>query len=482
MTRLLLLLLLLPGLAGAQGFFTQAPQRPSIGATYTPTTVYVRTSGHDYINNCLTSAFACRTIAGALAKVRDQLGKVSIIMDIGAGDFAGAWIPTFLYDVQDMEGGFLHIRGVLVNAPLAADAGAVEGTITTITTGYWPTWTLSGGGWTPGALRGYVLEVEGTGAGVYGIADNTANTVTLAENISGAKTPNSSSKYYIRTWGTRITDGPGVPRINPQTGGTSGNKVGFFLAGTSGTVTRALFIERLFFTSGVFYGIRNESDISVYLYGCRYESSIGVSIQGSGSSYALNSVYRRDNGTYISVGGVGGYGTKVLYVMGTIFDGTKPNGAGTGLTMAIGGIAYGLYNSWNYMSNTYIMDGALSFNITQDRLDTNTGGWGFRTGNPGGVLNIADTTFKNIRIGIGSYGPAKVFFTGTNPVTSSSVNNAFIEMSSGAYVRISSGTTISGYTNDFQMETNYKYSLAELRALSPKTITYLPTGTVMQEL
>lgn len=219
--RRLLALALLWGAASAQVHTSGALVATQVipgdvsRATTAALNLYVDTTGND-ANDCTASgASACLTIQGAVNKVPKRLLH-AVDIAVGAGTFAGggAYVEGFSCEpgASASTGGYLRIHGTLATATVAT--GTATGTATSGTASSGNTGTIltdSGQSWTVDDLRGKLLEITaGTGSGqVVAIASNTATAITLAASLG--TTPNNTSVYAIRSWGTVISGALALP-------------------------------------------------------------------------------------------------------------------------------------------------------------------------------------------------------------------------------------------------------------------------------
>ena len=156
-------------------------------------TLYVRTGGSD-TNDCLTSGAACLTFQEAVDRVPKTIAH-NVLIDIGAGDFAGAYFEGFRVLGERFTVTSFKVTGASAGVATIA-SGNTSGTNDGGGVGYIDD---SGGGWTVDDLIGLYLAREGLG-GTLKVIDNTATRITFASTIdlSAAKT------YELRSYLTRL--------------------------------------------------------------------------------------------------------------------------------------------------------------------------------------------------------------------------------------------------------------------------------------
>lgn len=210
-------LLFLPATVCAQFIWGGFSAGGSVQTTTTAAlSLYVDAATGNDGNPC-TLALPCITIQAAFNKVPRYV-RHQVRVYISAGTFAGATLvgQSIESNVYPTTGAGISISGTRINATLTT--GPVTGTVTSATQGSGSTFgtlTVTGAGWTVNELAGKMLEITGgLAVGNITIIDsNTADVISIV-GIFSPSTPNATSTFAIRDWGTVINTaaayGPGA--------------------------------------------------------------------------------------------------------------------------------------------------------------------------------------------------------------------------------------------------------------------------------
>lgn len=181
-----------------------------VQATTAALALFVDTTGSDSGPCTGTGTAACLTVNGAVSKI-PKVVRHPVIVTLGTGNFTGGVFHGFQYDPAGTAGAYIALVGALTTfAPATGTATGTASAAAACANGPPLTdATLSDGTqtWTANNLKGQILETTGgTGAGQFlPIASNTGTVVTLAG--CWGVTPNATTTYAIRDWGSVITTG-----------------------------------------------------------------------------------------------------------------------------------------------------------------------------------------------------------------------------------------------------------------------------------
>lgn len=472
-----------------RGNFLRKPEYATQGAL----NLYVETTGND-ANFCTDVSAPCLTIQGAVDKV-PKLIRHPVIIAVGQGTFgAGAYISAFLIDkaADPSVGAYMQVFGTLINGTPAtgpATGTATSGTAGTTDSVTWGTLTLTGAGWTVNDLRGKLLEITGgTGSGqIRSVYANTADTITVAGDWTA---PTGTSTFAIRDWGTTIN---GVVTSPLTPGNAAGSLNASFIISEASSKTQAEFwltVDKFKYAISSGRALRSDgmaNFIARYSYfGGSSTTSGRVSLGRGGGVYVYASYASLPSGVDLAVAFNNQANTGRFFIERNVVDTVGAGGIGR-FEMAP------LYVFYNHVKNTSGRIVGLGSNpnvvFRGNIFDCNgAGGVGIEAAGsaaPGipaaqrgsGPIRFTGNDISNCATAIKVKGDAHVYFEAG--VVSGTGNTTGISVEDMATVWIESDTTLTG-TTELSIE-GAAYTLAGLRALSPKRITDVSTGAGVSE-
>ncbi len=444
------------------------------------TTYYVDAAGNDG-NACISLASPCLTCQGALNKIPKRLRYPAKVL-ISTGTFAGCNVEGFsiesLYAANSDTNypAMLTLEGTL--SAYTPATGVQTGTVASATAESataFGTATVTAAGWTVNDLAGRIFHtLTGTGSGQYlMVASNTATVVTF----TGAPTTlGSNTTFEILSPATEIN------AVNaPGLAGVALSNMARATEPVSGTVTTVETLIRYLRFTGSIRGVRVDGTNSrVTIDNCRFENVT------SGAIITLNSggaeiTARRNAILTGSQPGIVAGSFSYWTVTGNYYSGT---GRFLSTTLSSNTV---LFSDRNYMA-TGISFAAISLNnawsSTRDRAAAATGycvevGIATTSGTAAnGRVDVTNGNFSNCVSGAFSFdgqAPGRL-----DTVVGTGSTGYGITATHGAHVEITSGTTVTGTTNDLLID-GTAYSYATLRALVPKTVFTTTFGTNVYE-
>lgn len=473
MKRIFLFLALLASHAFAQpygGVIVSSNNLPKPAyQTYGNLNLFVDAAGSD-TNACTASgASACLTLQGAINKIPARV-RHPVDVTMSAGIFAGAVVSGFSFSpVTQLDGGFLRVRGTLQAATVAT--GTNSGTATAGTAGSNQTFgTLADGAqaWTVDDLKGKLVAITG-GTGINQIRAIVSNTAT-ALTIAGTWTaPNGTSTYEIRSWGTRLDTGvisPASPTI-----AASGTNVLHVYGNTMSTLPSPMVdfsdieidattssigvrvgslqgfsMERsrvfassgsslLFFTTSA-HSLRGNDNVFQHASttGSVFSFSFVTSSVGGGSGVSFTRNLFESNISASSLGFIGGLG---MTVTGSQFN--MLNAAATAASSALTNSGVLGFQQWNANNFTCASSSTVGISFSDTFSNNGQSAWG------GSAFNVTGCATAIV-----ATGRFKVYVSGSSVLTGVTTG---ISASLGANFQVSSGSTVTGGTQDYLLDT-----------------------------
>lgn len=429
-------------------------------------TYYVDPTGNN-ANACTASGTAaCATLSGVFAKLPPRILH-AITINVAAGAYT---------DIPSLVGNEV-LANITINGPALTNVtpttGSATGTITAVTNVAPATLTDSAATWTVNDFIGRLVTIGGESKI---IASNTATVLTLASPL--VSTPSGGAAYAIQkqaaTWTTNTTGGA----LNFQLAGAS------FAGSTTVTVTALEFINN-----------------NAAGYGCQ------ITMSSQGVTFATSRCYGANGGLLYQGGGAGVGGISAFHGVnsGMRYNTTASSSAPSGIFSFSNGLYYA---STGYGINASF-GGMLTFNggtFTAQTNSASTVGGALNTGvvfNRGSTQATSVMVFKCLQAGPagivhGSNGlPASpptffvldnLFIDGCSKgidfsqgygnalgavLTALTCNNVTtcISVANGSRFRVPATWTLTGVTNDIQID-GVNYTKANLTGASP---TRLPT-------
>lgn len=482
----------LAGLDTASGGFT---------ATTSALDLYVSPSGSD-TNDCTASA-PCLTIDAA-RRLIPRVIRHPVVVRVAAGTYAaGAVLSSFAidYPADPNVGAYLQFAGTC-GAPTLT-SGATSGIATGATGGSGKTWgtlTMVGAGWTAGDLRGKFVEITaGAGAGQrWAVADNTADTITIAGTFLPA--PAAGSSFSLLAPTSVITGNVVREAVFDRAGltiGASSATIGgsFAVQGVSNhnpSTTAPIMIDCFRFT-----GVRalfHYDDSIVALRFNRFEPSASSSSFLAFSQAAGGLILTANSGVLASAGttlvngisGVAGFARRIQ-VEGNVIDGFAGN-TGTFVQLPAGASLTSRSNSVRGILRVLRVGTVLNVFVSYDKYQ-NCGenciyGNAAAGSNTSGSWQIAEIDAQGFGTAAVNPGRGPVIvqmddLSGTGSTGSSAAGCAF-RLQRGVYLTIRPATAITGAACDFETDDATVVSYAAVRAAVPKRIANVD-GTVIRE-
>lgn len=457
-------------------------------ATRAATTYYVATTGSDS-NACTSEAAPCLTLQGAINRVPKNIYH-AVTVQLGSGNFTGAYITNFTIHPSSARPVGLIIRGTLISATLAT--GSATGTATGVTSASGSTFatlTDTNANFTANDLRGKLIEITGgTGSSAtafYVISSNTQTVITLAGGWGTA--PVAGSTYAIRDWGTVINAAPTAAQ------GPDGTSIG--------TARLLNFVGN----SGGSAGITASDPIHIQK--LKMSSSGGaLSVFDSAAPIVLRWVYTGTTGTGTSLmtwnrGGIYyrnsySFCSSTCQHMAPAPDSRNPDGSRVTSSMFHAG-AYGFVETAGYIviSSSYLyaqtasgiennVGALLASQIINSRIDCNsTGATGIKSsagsatgGNVPFSLGVSSTDISNCATAISLRNPLAA---GTISAVTGSSNTVGMSLTTGSKLKVDATTTLTG-TTEVSID-GTTTTLATMRAASPKVVNNTNYFTAIYE-
>ncbi len=484
--RLAFLALLLSFSASAGGLVTRGDLlKKSQTQTTAALNLYVDPTGSDSNACTSTGTAACLTIQGAIDKVPKTILD-PVIVTVGAGNFAGAYVAGFTVGKPRSvaAGAYLSLLGTLATSTDLA-TGSATGTFTSGTAGtsspaVFGTGVMTGQTWTVNDLRGRFVEVTGgTGSGqIRVVQSNTADTITIAGTWTAVT---GTSTFAIRDSVSVVNSGVVVPvQINAVVGTAA---IGFVIYDNLaevgvGTTSALVGVENMRIATANGIQITNTSKSLIRQ--CQFivgASGIGIRLLSLSSVALYSSYFDASSGLYgfYSVSSSGPQFLSTSLIRGGI-AGLAVSDAGNGFNVL--GVAIEASTSYGVWVNGPISKS--QFNGV--RIDCGGVGTGIAI-----LFGSSNGTMGGSIAGIGgdiSNCPTAISATGTHHLSLASVwsgtgNTTAISLTEGAALKLSSTSTITG-TTELSID-GTTYTIAQMRALSPKIISNLAHGTRVYE-
>lgn len=468
-----------------RGNFLRKPEY----ATQSALNLYVETTGND-ANFCTDVTTPCLTIQGAVDKI-PKLVRHPVTITTGLGTFsAGAVISGFTFDkAATGTDRYIWVRGALIDA--SPTTGPTTGTATSGTAGTadtltWGTLTLTAAGWTVNDLRGKLIEITGgTGSGqIRPVSSNTADTITVPGTWTA---PSATSTFAIRGWGTLISgvvSAPGTPS-NPASAASA-----FYITDMAKAVTGSVVVDKFKFTHTTGRTLVVNSEISTVFQYCDFHSTSAANLI---NAFGAPSVALQYNYGLVPAGArlVQTQSTSMgsLYLDRNVVDALT-----TGVVAEVSSANATFYfNDFKNTSSALIrlMGSTSNISIATNKLDCNSaGGIGVDSltasssayplkpatrGN--GNIRFTTNDISNCATAINLKGDIHAYFEAG--VVSGTGNTTAVSVADQASADIEADTTLTGATELLIEGT--AYTLANLRALSPKRIADLSTGAMVFE-
>lgn len=454
---------------------------PVIGVTNaTKTTgalsLFVSTTGND-ANNCLSLPKACLTLQGAYGKIPKPFIRHPVTINMGAGNFAGAFLTGFTFDsVDPATSAYIRILGT--EGAVTPATGLSTGTVTSATVGSIlnttaGTLTVTGANWTVNDLRGSFVQITGgTGSGqIRAIASNTATVITIGGSFSPV--PDGTSTFAIVSPTTKITSIVGS-FFTPYSAADPTFGAGLIFAHNEGVLpnvfTGPILVERLWldFADSLNIGVQQYGSATVNVRNCKF-TQMGRAVQSqgvgpSGGSVRVYNSYSTTATVFVSLT-TGSMATGYL-------EGNVINGGGTATALRVTALGWGVVtcagNFWFNVLRGHLFSGHSQTSITGDTTDCNntsssTGleaDVGFPT-----YTSVSNSSFSNCTTGVKATGkPAYVILSGVTGSGNTTGTNAL----KGSSINIASNTTLTGAT-ELSID-GASSALATMRGATPKHV------------
>lgn len=430
-------------------------------------TLYVDSANGNDANDGLAAGVgrALATLPVAVTKVPRTV-RHPVFIEVSSGNYKGAVLPEWIFSpADDAVGAYVVILGTLISATITGDsAGAVfSATAGSDFSTSWGTLTKAAGiNWTASALRSKAVEiVSGTGAGqVKQIHDNTTAVLTIAGGW--AVTPDATSQFKIRDWGTVINDGFTVIPLGFNEP-ASGLKAGFQVLSSDNSrrsTFGAINICKMKFTT-TFYGIWTAGACDTFVNQNSFATSRAVQNNQGAKVYVKENYYSGNSIAFLN----GTTSQGVLLFGGNVIDGTGSSFtgifAGAGQVSSAGDSIKGTSSQGIAVDFQHSKNGASAF--FGDIVDGCS--IGFKALNCAGRQEINNTTVKNCGVGVSAQGNNAVVSLTTVAFTS---NTAVVDASRGASVRVSSDSVFTTNTGDIVIDGAAAQTIATLRGATPK--------------
>lgn len=466
-------------------------------ATQHAATYYVTTTGNDGWD-CLSALTACASIQGAIDRLPRRI-RHRIDISIGPGTWAsGAVIEGYTIEADRLAtvgsyygGGKIVVSGTMDLATVASGSASFTATAVTVGSGSTLSWgsiVATGANWTPHDLKNKILRVVG-GTGMYWdppvsdvlIYDNTVDTITTlgsARVVAPAAfpSPGIGAQYQILDWKTIVGTGLVTGSSMQKAAGTS--NAAFVVSAIPRDASLTAYGGNVIFRN---LRVQNASDAGTAIldgiegplgvFGMFFDGTTGVAMRGPGGSVTAQSCYSLNPiNLYPVLIQNYQYGGN-LYVSGCYQDG------GSGVAQ-YGGSAV-IFGS--FFKTRHRLEVSNTATIYGTRFDCSIGATGkcLEVGplasNTGASLNevmvVNSSDFSNAAFEV-----AEVTTSGMltfNGVTGSN-NLAVLNVHDGGMVYIDSASTITGTTE--ATVDGVPYSLAAIRAMTPKSVYSATTG------
>jgi hypothetical protein len=452
--------------------------------------LYVDPLGSD-ANDCTsTGSSACLTIAGAYGKI-PRIVRHPVDISVATGNYTGVYISGFTYDPASTAGAYINITGTLTESTLAtgsATGTATAGTAASLPT-TWATLTDSGAAWTVDDLAGRLLTISsGTGSGtVLPIVSNTATVITVAAT---PVTYASGSVYAIKDNTANINTRISMPAMPAQASLSNRALIGVATGTARQTVSTAgnLTFTNLKFSTTTGRSFELYGEAAVRINQCQFVSSssnqtlqsdLGSTANITGTSF----VSTNTAATALSAAGFGVItGTGAFILQNVVIKGYKIGANVTGFhTVQMAGTS--IVTGSAASSIGVQIGGFGSANLQTNRFDCSSAATstGVLLGSSAGqesvpLALIGSMNISNCVTGVYLSG-ARAKFTS---VTTGTASTTGVSVNGGSWAQWLAANTLSGTTNDILIDGS-SYTLAALRAMSPKRITDLSSLSTIFE-
>lgn len=443
--------------------------------TYGTLNLFVDTAGND-ANACTSAgANACLTIQGATNKVPKGVRNPALIT-VGAGSFtAGAYVDGFWMSSElndPTSGSYLQYDGTLANATVAT--GTATGTATGGTAGTPPTanGTLVDGAqtWTVNDLRGKIIEIlTGTGAGQR--QQIRSNTATSIEIVGDWTAPVAGSTYRVADSVTLITGSLALPAQNSFTASAASS--GAFIIGSTPRADTGVTIRWMkFTTTGVAVSNRGGGVVRLNENFFTAGTTSNYLTMAGGSAVIARNFWGVSATTNI-------FAIGFLSTAFTVITSTEDyfRGGGTGRAIGIAtqqrfvatnsefeNLEHGIRTQFGDL----VLSGVRFDTITGECLGSNASG--FTTAQMGQTSILLTTAnFANCGTAIRVDGSNVV----TAQVITGATNTTIYSIQQGGIVQEGATSSVTG-TTEINLD-GTTYTIAALRALTPKSITNIGT-------
>lgn len=458
-------------------------------------TFYVDAAGNDS-NDCQSLASPCLTITGVRAKLPKLIAD-PVTINVGAGTFSGTNLNIFQFAEPTQgaaTGMYLNIVGTLANSTSLA-SGTATGTATAGAAASWPsfaTLTDAAQTWTVNNLRGRFLTItSGSGSGnTWPIISNTATVITVAGN---PVTLGAGSVYAIQD-STTVMSGlsplPATPSL-----ATQANYAVFVTEGVGQTTTlntSAFRLAQMRFTNATGRAVALFGAGTLQMSLCQFAgSSASAAIASNGTQGSWN--VNMDRIAIISSGS-GPFWQHQNSTIGGRLAIQNSMGFGVSLFGTVLETQLSITGSSFFGSSTAnaalipIARGDVTMQLTALDCQSTSGSLGLvyrfsSTAPLANYGNVTSNTFGNVSISncvtgiqVSGNGSTLLFTTG---VVSGTGNTTAMSVLNGGTLSIEGDTTLTG-TTELSID-GTAYTLAALRAMTPKRITDLATGSTIVE-
>lgn len=488
----------------------------NIQANNTLLNLFVRTDGSDAAGRkCTanTAAGACRTIAHAVDLIPRTL-NAPVVVTVGPGTFTGAIVSGF-HHYETLTGNPAEIGTITIQGTMKTfvpATGTASGTVTArteATATAQATMTDAAQTWTVDNLRGRLLRfTSGADTGqTRMIASNTATVITLAGTFglgslqNGGVLPTVGDAYTIDDWDTTIDTGLGPPARHDNFGTAFGaaTRFGFqiFPGDSTQTIAPMILVSQMRFAGATInIAVFASGSAPGFVARCRFDTttvganaitsnapisvSVGLSsalLPATGSYFVQNSrapnsaAFIREN---VVNGGVTAIGTNANTLSGTMLAQNNSIVGASGITFTAGALdSYFLTNIIDCVAPTGANFGFRNTTNAQSRgIGTN-----FLSGNTINNCGVAVSLGGKGMLGLTTSVPGQGL---TSAANTGAGNTLGIQVYEGGSYELQAADAIGAVTSEVQID-GVNYTLANVRALTPKTISNTASTSIVYQ-